>query len=150
MKGFDQAIRDLMGIAKRANDPKLGLEAVGRMSRARHENYFRTHIGTQTSIGGGPPGDPWRGLRDATAEKKNKRGKTRKLIDHGILKKRYRHRVKQASVLVYNEDLEKVIHLQGRLGFIVVATDPERQDPEMMQKANRIMANFVFDGKAKD
>ena len=150
MKGFDKAISDLQAIAKRTADPKLGLQAVGRMARARHESYFRSHIGAQPAIGGGPPGDPWRGLRAATAEQKNKRGKTRKLIDRGTLMKRFRWLQRGDSVLVYNEDLEKVANLQGRLGFTVVATDPERQDPEMLDKANRIMANFIWDGKAKE
>ena len=147
-KGFGKAIKRLDGIAKRSQNAQPGLRAIGKMWVRRHVWYFRRHIGSQTGIGGGPPGDPWKGLSENTVDAKEKAGKVRKLIDRGTLWQSFVYKIRSKTVLVFNRDVQKVVHLQEGLGYTVVATAPKRQDPEYYRRTVKAFCNFIFRGKA--
>lgn len=146
LKGKDALKRELKGLAERTSNPRPALDAVGRMARKRHVDYFDTS-GDQTAPGGGPPGAPWRGISKARAAYKEKQGKTRKLVFKGTLKNRFMHSVGPESVMIYNADEQKAEELQNNLGFTVVATDPANEDPELVAQSEQIMLNWVWDGK---
>ncbi len=151
VRGLKQALKNMRDRATRAAHPEEALEAVGRTWRQRHQWYFRRHVGSQLAQGGGPPGDPWRGLKEATVQRKEKRGRTQKLIDRGTLRMRFMFRViGRRRVVIYNEDHLKTGYLQDHHGFAVVVTDPARQDPQQHKKTIRILKDFLVRGKKEN
>ncbi len=150
-KGFKELGKLLTGYAKRTNNPKKALEATGRNAVNAHKRYYRS--GSQGAKGGGPPGSKWPGLEPSTIRRKSKRGKTKKLIDTGLLRTGYEHKVKGKQVEIFNREAVKVSHLQvqgvgkKRKRFKVIATDLPRDDPKLMKDSEEILANFIFTGK---
>jgi len=149
-------------MADRAKDMNKALKAVGRVAVNKHKGYYRTS-GNQNAPGGGPPGDPWPALSPVTVIMKEKgygdyRGgnKTQKLVNTGLLSNGYEYEVSGEVVSIFNNEDEKVNRLQkegvGRNGkkFKVLATDPENDDPSIMEEAREIVGRFLFDGGAVD
>lgn len=157
-KGFNILARILKEQADRAARPQMALKAIGRNAVNRHIRNFRS--GSQGGTGGGPPGDQWPGLEDSTIEAKNKhwgqyRGKpkTQKLVNTGLLKAGFEYRVGSNAVEIYNREDEKVGYLQvngvgkKKKKFTIVATDLERQDPQLLKESEEITADFLFSGR---
>jgi len=152
--GFSEALRLITGISKRAARPNPALQAVGRQVVNRHIGYYRKS-GNQTHSGGGPPGAIWPGLEENTAMQKENRPlpKTKKLINTGLLKAGYDHKVEGNSVLIFNREFEKVYKLQTkgvgrkRKTFTVLATNPEVEDPEIIKITNKTLGDYIFEGK---
>ena len=152
-RGFRQASQLIGGMEKRCLTTKEATVAIGRDTVNRHKSYYGRS--DNLSEGGGPPGAPWPPLEDSTAERKAKKGKTQKLVFNNLLRKGYEYDLIPDGVIISNSQVDKVNDLQvegvgrNKKKFIVVATNPEVQDPWILQNAVNIVENWVMDGKAK-
>ena len=151
MKGFKPASKFFRDEARRIARPKQALQAIGKEVVNRHIRYFKS--GSQGAKGGGPPGDPWPALAASTTHQKGKRGKTRKLIDTGLLRTGFEYRVSGNTVEIFNRENSKVDYLQvkgvgkKRKKFTIVAANLEKHDPKLLKDTEEITANFIFSGK---
>jgi len=152
-KGFGELGKTLKGIGKRTARPKLALEAIGRSTVNKHITYFSK--AGNAGRGGGPPKAQWPGLEASTIKAKSKRRKTKKLVNTGLLKAGFEHRVTGNKVEIFNREAIKQgqLQVQGvgkkKKKFIIVATQIGKHDPKQAKLNDEIMADFLLSGKVK-